>query len=62
MLVLLAECSFNLVDHGRTAFELLASLVRSCECFELVMGDLDEAVGLVLDAADRSSLVGVASP
>jgi hypothetical protein len=47
-LVTLAANSFNLHDHGETGFRALAAVVRRCECYRLVVGDLAEACELVL--------------
>lgn len=40
----LADCAFNYHLHGRRGFEILADLVEACGCYEMVYGDLDEAV------------------
>jgi HprK-related kinase A len=40
----LAEGAFNYHLHGRRGFEILASLVEACACYDLAYGNLDEAV------------------
>jgi hypothetical protein len=40
----LADSAFNYHLHGRSGFERLAQLVEACACYELVFGDLEEAV------------------
>ena len=49
----LAESAFNYQIHGRRGFELLASTVESCECFEFTYGDLEGAARTFAQLAAR---------
>lgn len=46
--MLLAENSFNLVEHGAPGLTLLARVVERSTCYRLVIGDLGAACRLVL--------------
>lgn len=46
-LALLVDNAFNLSAWGRAGFDVLAELVRGCECYRLSVSDLDDAVHLV---------------
>ncbi|MGH9247606.1 MAG: hypothetical protein ACRD29_25515 [Acidimicrobiales bacterium] len=52
----LVECSFNVGASGRERLELLADVVRRCDCYELVVHDLAEATRGV------ERLLGVMAP
>lgn len=54
-LVQLVDNSFNVNVHGRRGFELLASVVEHCECFELSYSRLEEACELFSRMADAPS-------
>jgi hypothetical protein len=47
MLVELGESTFHFHEHAIRNFTALAELARRCDCYRLVIGDLDEAVALV---------------
>lgn len=47
--VVLAEQAFNLDLHGQAGLEALGAIARRSDCYRLVMGDLDSAVGLLWD-------------
>jgi HprK-related kinase A len=40
----LADSAFNYSLHGRNGFDVLAQIVEACTCFELVYGELGEAL------------------
>jgi HprK-related kinase A len=40
----LADSAFNYSLHGRNGFDVLAQIVEACTCYELVYGDLGEAL------------------
>lgn len=46
-LVRLVDNSFNFPVYGRKGFELLAEMVRKCDCYELTFGSLEEALPLL---------------
>jgi len=48
----LTSNAFNLESLGRPAFHVLAEAVRSADCFRLTVGDLGEAVRLLLALND----------
>jgi hypothetical protein len=49
-LIVLAENSFNVTGFGaQRGMDVVARLVRSCRCYRLTIGDLDEACAIVLD-------------
>jgi hypothetical protein len=50
--VVMAEQAFNFRQHGALALATLAALVRSCQCYRMSVGDLDQACVLVLEALD----------
>jgi hypothetical protein len=43
----LAQNSFDLARHRRVGLELLAQVVRRCDCYRMEVGDLDQACELV---------------
>lgn len=49
MLVMLAEATFHFHTHGTRNFGVLAELTRRCDCYQLTIGSLDEAVALVTE-------------
>lgn len=49
----LADGAFNYHVHGRRGFEVVAELVESCDCLELVYGDLAQAIPVFADLASR---------
>jgi HprK-related kinase A len=42
----LAESAFNYHVHGRQGFELLATVVQGCDCYEFTYGELESAAQL----------------
>ena len=40
----LADSAFNYSLHGRNGFDVLAQIVEACTCYELVYGDLEDAL------------------
>lgn len=55
-LALLVESAFNLEAHGANGFRRLAEVARSCACYRLVFGDLQEACRLVLELITHNQL------
>jgi hypothetical protein len=53
---LLAENAFNFAKFGSEGLGLVADVVRHARCYRLEIGDLDEAVAAVADAADARRL------
>lgn len=53
-LMLLARCAFGIPERADRDFEVLGRLAERCACYELTMGDLDEACALVSSAVSRS--------
>ncbi len=49
--MLLATNAFNYEVLGESAFRTVAHLVRTCRCYRLIYGDLDEAVHALADLA-----------
>ena len=47
----LAESAFNYPVFGRQGFELLASTVEACDCYEFTYGELESAVGILAELA-----------
>ncbi len=43
----LADNAFNYNVHGRQGFDLLASVIDRCDCYEFVYGNLEEAAALL---------------
>jgi hypothetical protein len=54
-LVELARNTFEFRSHSRRALDALAGIVRTVDCFHLVVGDLDAACALVADLLDVSA-------
>ena len=50
--IALAEHSFNFRTRGRGALELIARVLRSCDCYRLELDDLVAGCDLVLDLLD----------
>jgi hypothetical protein len=46
----LAQCTFEWQQHGARALYTLAALLRKADCYRLVVGDLEDACDLVIDA------------
>ncbi len=53
MLKLLAESTFNFHDVGRRNLEVLAEVVRGCECYRATVGELGPACDEVVAVLDR---------
>lgn len=53
-LVLLAQCAFGLPERAERDLSVLGRLAERCACYELTMGDLDEACALVSALAARA--------
>jgi hypothetical protein len=53
----LAEQSFNFRAFGPNRLEIIANAVRACDCYRLVVGDLEVACRLVLDLFDTAVAV-----
>ena len=60
----LAQNSFNYSLKGRTGFQMLERLIRSCDCFSLTYSDLDQAIAAVGQLQDETSdkMVGEVRP
>ncbi len=52
-LLLTAAATFELSEHPRRDLETLAAVLRGCDCYRLVVGDLEAACDAVLGAFDR---------
>lgn len=50
-LMLLASCAFGLPDSAERDLRVLGRLAERCACYELTMGDLDDACALVSSLA-----------
>lgn len=53
-LMTLMENRFD-TGHGSRDLQVLADLVRRCDCYELVVGDLDEACTLILGVLEETT-------
>jgi HprK-related kinase A len=51
--MLLAENAFNFSAHGAAGLDTLATVVRSCECYRLTVGTLDDACDRIVDVMSR---------
>ncbi|HEX4490199.1 MAG TPA: hypothetical protein VH914_03250 [Acidimicrobiia bacterium] len=51
--MMLAENAFNFSAHGAAGLDLLAGVVRPCECYRLTVGTLDDACDRVIDVVAR---------
>jgi hypothetical protein len=51
--MLLAENAFNFSVHGAAGLDALAAVVRSCECYRLTVGALDDACDRIVDVMSR---------
>ena len=51
----MAEHSFNFRRHGEPALRVLADVARQSICHRLVVGDLDEACGLIFGLLDQEA-------
>ncbi len=56
-LLRLADDAFNFSILGEPAFETLADLIDTCGCYDLSYSDLDDAIELLDDLADRGEPV-----
>lgn len=54
-MMLLADNAFNYSVHGPEGFELLASVVERCDCYELRYSDLQDAVAALTALCDRNT-------
>jgi hypothetical protein len=52
---LLAEQAFNFRELGPGRLDVIAKVVRACNCYRLDVGDLDAAPRLVADSSTRPS-------
>ena len=50
--VYLAENSFNFRSDGARWLPVAGAVIAQCDCYRLIVGDLDDACRLVLDAVD----------
>jgi HprK-related kinase A len=50
----LVDNAFNYQVHGRDGFELLASTVEGCECYEFTYSDLEDAARTFAERAART--------
>jgi hypothetical protein len=54
-LVQMAEHSFNFIEHAPASFELLARVLRQCECYRIEFSSLDRVVDLVRNSLGFAS-------
>jgi hypothetical protein len=52
--IVLAEQAFNFREFGPGRLDAIAGFVRSCDCYKLELGDLEEGCRLVLDLLDAA--------
>jgi hypothetical protein len=52
--VALAEQAFNFRSLGPGRLDVIAKIVRGCDCYRLEVGDLDAACRFVLDALEQA--------
>lgn len=62
-LIAVAGCAFTFDDDPAGTLAALGAVLRSCDCYELRSGSLDEAVRTVVDLLDRRlAMTGVTHP
>jgi hypothetical protein len=49
----LADSAFNYHLHGRSGFDLLARVIRSCDCYEFSYHRLEDAVAVFEELAGQ---------